>query len=168
MTGLTRQNGRLTSIRIARQKLALNEEEKRTLAAWEAVRAGKSHRLRNGIDLAAHLQARVETPGLDAPDAERLRVGLAALAGSQFSLTGTQPGTAVPLVLGDGPVDRLVDALESEDIAATLDLALNAVPETHWSIEAMLGAILKPAQNRLPVGHGLLEEIHESQAALSL
>lgn len=90
-----------------------------------------------------------------------LRTGLATLSDSRFHFSGPAPGTAVPVVLHSGSPESLLRALENEDIATSLDLALTTLPSTHWAIEAMLGATFTPSQNRQPVGPALLRAVAE-------
>jgi hypothetical protein len=113
------------------------------------------------VSLPAYLDELVEPVGLSQDDLQALRTGLATLENSRFHLSGPPPGTAIPAVLRSGPAEPLVQALQNEDVAASLDLALSALPSTHWTIEAMLGATFKPSQNRQSVGPALLLAIAE-------
>ncbi|MFC0843570.1 NACHT domain-containing protein [Streptomyces noboritoensis] len=116
------------------------------------------------VSLPDCIEERVEPIGLSPEDLEVLRTGLTALSDSRFHLLGPPPGTAVPASLLSGPVEPLVQALENEDVATALDLALSTLPSTHWAIEAMLGATFKPSQNRQAVGHRLRHAITEDTA----
>ncbi|MGW2556294.1 hypothetical protein [Streptomyces sp. NPDC001635] len=113
------------------------------------------------VSLPAYLKELVEPVGLNDKDLQVLRSGLATLSDSRFCFSGPPPGTAIPVVLRSGPAEPLMQALQNEDVAASLDLALSALPSTHWTIEAMLGATFKPSQNRQPVGPTLLLAIAE-------
>ncbi|MGW6684169.1 hypothetical protein ACWGBO_30400 [[Kitasatospora] papulosa] len=64
-----------------------------------------------------------------------------------------------------GSSETLLHALENEDVATALDLALSTLPSTHWDIEALLGAAFKPSQNRQPVGPDVLRVVAEANAA---
>ncbi|AJF68552.1 hypothetical protein SVTN_33640 [Streptomyces vietnamensis] len=159
--------GRLNSIRITKNRFAITETENQAYAMWNLLHRAPSAS-RNSelvVDLAEHLKVTVQMPGLASADVDQLRAGFDSLQGSQFILVGSEPGTVIPLDLQSGSKEPLLEALETEDVAATLDMALNALPETHWNIEAMLGALLKPAQSRLPVGQELLKEMVAAQAA---
>ncbi|MFD3580700.1 hypothetical protein [Streptomyces sp. NPDC058644] len=113
------------------------------------------------VPLPVYVGELVERVGSGDKELQVLRSGLAPLSDSRFYLSGPPPGTAIPVFLPSGPADPLVQALQNEDVAASLDLALSALPSTHWTIEAMLGATLKPSQDRHPVGPPLLHAIAE-------
>jgi hypothetical protein len=73
---------------------------------------------------------------------------------------------AIPLSLTrDTDPQPLVNALADDDVATALDLVLDAVPPDHWAVDAMLGAIAKPALSRQPVGPGLLDHVTRAWAA---
>jgi hypothetical protein len=171
-------DARLTSMLNAYRALAMPETEVQAIGAWQGMSTrsiplegtdGTEAHFRvlghvtlfygpdaKTVSLPAYLEELVEPVGLSDKDLQVLRSGLATLSDSRFCLSGPPPGTAIPVVLHSGPAEPLVQALQNEDVAASLDLALSALPSTHWTIEAMLGATFKPSQNRQPVGPTLL------------
>lgn len=176
-------DARLTSMLNAYRALAIPETEVQAIGAWQGMSTrsiplegadGTEAHFRvlghvtlfygpdpKTVSLPAYLEELVEPVGLSDKDLQVLRSGLATLSDSRFCLSGPPPGTAIPVVLHSGPAEPLVQALQNEDVAASLDLALSALPSTHWTIEAMLGATFKPSQNRQPVGPTLLLAIAE-------
>ncbi|MFE2540995.1 NACHT domain-containing protein [Actinacidiphila glaucinigra] len=118
------------------------------------------------INLASHLSSLAEAIGLlHSPEQELLSASLAAAVGnSRFRLAGLEPGTAVPVLNRPGAPDRLLQALQNEDIATSLDLVLGTLPPAHWAIATMLGDAFKSAQNRQPVGPELLRAVAAANA----
>ncbi|MFD6658569.1 NACHT domain-containing protein [Streptomyces parvus] len=180
----TRCTAMLNSYRV----LKVPESEGQALAAWSRILessilpvqypdASELHfRIWSSIELPSdqgvesigfdtYLQKLVEPVGLGEKDMQILKAGLDALSGSRIQLTGPSPGVALPDALRVGAAEPLLRALDNEDVATSLDLALGTLPSTHWTVEAMLGAAFKPSQNRRPVGPDILRFVAEANAA---
>ncbi|WP_406470744.1 hypothetical protein OH738_34120 [Streptomyces hirsutus] len=181
-------DARLTTMLNSYRILKISDTEGQALGAWNALlersvlsapalaesgiqyRVWGNIRLYNDPDaeafaLPSYFERLVEPVGLSDPDLHVLRAGLQALSGSLFHLAGPTPGTALPAALHVGSTESLLHALENEDVATALDLALSTLPSTHWAIEATLGVAFKPSQNRQPVGPAVLRVVAEANAA---
>jgi len=159
----TSDGGPRSSIEITQKKIALTMPELEAVMQWEALRDHDDHVV-GAQDLAAHLEEIVKDPRLTDEEVVLLRRGLSALSGSRFRLSQEDPDTAVPVNLRISNTELLLDALASETIATSLEMALEALPATQWAIESMLGAAVKPAQNRRPVGDDLLRAVSDAEA----
>ncbi|MDX3075939.1 hypothetical protein [Streptomyces sp. MI02-7b] len=166
----------LSSVRIAlgSAHANLSQENNDALVGWKETRerrrrpplTDKTDPRPTEINLAAHLSGLAQSVGgLNGPDLELLTASLTATLGySSFWLVGPTPGTAVPVVLKPDAPDALLQALQNDDVATSLDLVLGTFPPAQWAIESMLGNAFKPAQNRQSVGPGLLRAIADANA----
>ncbi|MFH8717682.1 NACHT domain-containing protein [Streptomyces zaomyceticus] len=166
MEGATFDQGRLNSIKITTLKLGLTELEKQTLHRWGHSSLGEGAEpveVDSQVDLADYLKSAVEITGLDSEETELLECGIESLRGFEFQISGSDPGTAISSIVNHDSAEPLARALENETLATAVGMALNAIPGSHWVIEAIIGGLLKPIQDRIPVGRELLASMEESQ-----
>jgi hypothetical protein len=127
---------------------------------------GKPRRSQSSVDLVQHLSDLVESTGLDEDSLRVLRDGLNVLAGSTFeTVEDEHASVAVLLSACAGDPSGLVEALDNDDdVAVCLELALDALPSSHWALEAALGWAAKPALDRLAVGPAVIELVRNAKA----
>jgi hypothetical protein len=168
MARSTSDSGRHKSIRIALRKLALSEAENVAVDNWLAV-GRRSPVAQKGTprDLVGCLKELTAEIPLSRDDLGLLHEGLESLRGSQFFVSEGEPGIATALKLHSDDPWRLLLALERDDIAASLDLAFEVLSPSHWAVETMFEAVVKPALNRDPVALKLLDLISEARAKAS-
>jgi hypothetical protein len=159
----TTDSGRFTSITLRRQQWSLTSGEKQAVEHWlEVFRLGRSRKDMGAVDLADYLLASAAEIGLGDEGSTLLRKGLEPVRGSRFRPSQDDPDIALPLAITVGDPAPLLLALSDQDIVATLDLVLDALPQSRWAIEAMLGAIVRPALNRQAVGPRVAEHIAQT------
>jgi hypothetical protein len=109
---------------------------------------------------AAYFESLTEAFVLSPENRQILHNALTILDDCQYTLKGQSPGTALPdTLISQGPPQPLLQALANVEIAQVLEFALGLAPSSHWALVGMLGTVLKPAQDRQPVGPGLLRVI---------
>ncbi|MEU8001504.1 hypothetical protein AB0B66_10125 [Catellatospora sp. NPDC049111] len=169
MRTMTRENGPLTSIRLAGEKIQLSEVEQQAMRGWLSVYDPDTppRPTAGGQEIVKYLLAQAASTGLVDPDLELLRDGLEMLANANFHLVGPEPSFAVVELEQVGDPLALLLAVENDDVAISLELALDTAPSSHWAIEAVLGLGLKPASDRLAVGHRVIELVTESRSRSS-
>ncbi|GAA4947196.1 hypothetical protein GCM10023205_03840 [Yinghuangia aomiensis] len=166
----TRDNGPLTSIRIALENLKLSTAEVAAVDAWEQLRRDvlplPGALVGSERDVASYLNLLVGTLDLGPDDAVALVEGLAVLAGVHYRLDGPPPETAVVTrYMANVNPEPLLQALDSYETARALAFALDTVPASHWAIESALGYVLVPARNRQAVGGELRRVVAEARAS---
>ncbi len=154
------------SLEVARRNLALSEVEKQAVDLW-ITRSDGAGQIPKGQTVASYFKALTAPFELSSDNRRALEDGLAVLDRHHYVMKGTAPGTAwADMSIHYAPVpELLLKALANDEIAQVLDVALGLAPPPHWALVTVLGAVLKPAQDRLPVGPALLEAIDRDTEA---
>jgi hypothetical protein len=169
MNDVTRQNGPLASIRIAQQRIGLTETEARALDHWQTAYRKlllvSDMEDTEALDLAEHLTAHAESIGYQPPLLDRIRGALTALARVQFArVSGEGGAVCVALIAVERDPMMMVEELADPEFASAVEEILTTVPDSDWVVAALVGWSVKPALDRLPVGHDVTTLVERARA----
>jgi hypothetical protein len=169
--------GRRQTLRVLRLALAPSAEEELVLKAFlsrtqqrlesEPAQGGgptptRRRRVRgeDGGTLVLELLAKqLDGLGLDKTQAQRLTDALGVLSGARVRVTETEPPMGVLMSGFAGDPTALLKALEDEDLAVALRLALGGLPAGMWAVPALLASVLNHARTRTFIGQDVQDLI---------
>ncbi|WP_229075024.1 NACHT domain-containing NTPase [Actinoplanes sp. DH11] len=166
MAALTNDNGPLTSIRLVNETVGLSDAEDRAVVAWLNVYQTTSDRrwAAANLEMASYLGDLAASTGLAASLLDTLRHALRRTGKATFeTVKDGRAEIAIPLNAEATDPAPLIAALADADISVAFELALDTCPSSFWAVEALLGWLLKPTLDRLPVGQAVLESVRTAK-----
>lgn len=155
MSSLAGTPGRRHSIELTRDRFHLSAEEEAAVRPFlppGLITAGDA----GAEPVVAALLRAADGLGLDQGQEARLKLGLASLGEAQFEVVGTGSAIAVLCHVDVRDPYPLLELLDDHELAIVLELALDALPPEHWSIPALVAAVVHTARSRRPVGQQLM------------